>query len=120
MNKNLNLSNEKLSGEWSTCDCGGEDEKLNKTREVKCVQELISGVVIQVNSGACDAKPIHSLPCECVVRTTKAPPKVENYKKNPSVLQHTNTQSDQKINGKQKPAKPLKHKKHGMWLTSDW
>lgn len=108
-------------GDWTTCNCGEVNERLNKTREVKCVQELISGVVIQVNSGACDEKPISSLPCECVAKTTKAPPpKVETYRRTPSVLQNSNTQSDQKIYGKHKPQKPMKHKKHGMWLTSDW
>lgn len=87
------------------------------------MQELISGVVIQVNSGACDEKPISMLPCECVIRaTTRAPSaKLDVYKKNPSVLQNQNTQSDQKIHGKHnKPHKPVKHKKHGMWLTSEW
>lgn len=87
---------------------------------MKCVQELISGVVIQVNSGACDEKPISSLPCECVIRTTKTPAKVETYRRSPSVLQNANTQNDQKAYGRHKVQKPMKHKKHGMWLTSEW
>ncbi len=35
--------------DWTDCKCGEFDERENQTREVKCVQELISGVVIQVS-----------------------------------------------------------------------
>jgi thrombospondin type-1 domain-containing protein 4 len=35
--------------EWSECNCGNYDEEVFRTREVKCVQELTSGIVIQVD-----------------------------------------------------------------------
>lgn len=104
--------------EWSSCRCGEFDEKTNQTREVKCVQELISGVVIQVNSGACiDDRPISIAQCECV-KPTK-PSKIEAHKHNrqQSILQ--NTQSDQKTNAKNR-TKPPKNKKSGSWLISEW
>ncbi|KAG5675697.1 hypothetical protein PVAND_005581 [Polypedilum vanderplanki] len=113
--------------EWSNCHCGELNEKQEKTRDIKCVQELISGVVIQVNSGACNQdQPSSTAPCECV-KPLKVH-KIEDLKplsnRNPSKLQsQSNTQSDQKINnihhGKNK-TKPPKSKKIGVWLTSEW
>jgi hypothetical protein len=107
--------------EWNNCHCGEANEKLEKTRDIKCVQELISGVVIQVNSGACNQdRPLGSLPCECVKPVKVVKPEVLKPSRNPSKLQ-PNTQSDQKIsiNGRNKP-KPTKPKKIGVWLTSEW
>lgn len=84
---------------------------------MKCVQELISGVIIQVNSGACDERPISLRSCNCVKNKN---PTLDVYKKNPSLLQSYNTQNDQKIpNNKTKLSKASKSK-NGMWLTSDW
>lgn len=107
--------------EWSSCRCGEFDEKTNQTREVKCVQELISGVVIQVNSGACiDDRPISFAQCECVKPTKPTKPsKIEAHKHNrqQSIIQ--NTQSDQKPNGKNRTKAP-KNKKSGSWLISEW
>jgi thrombospondin type-1 domain-containing protein 4 len=104
-------------GEWSGCRCGEFDEKTNETREVKCVQELISGVVIQVNSGACiDDRPLSITQCECV-KPTK-PPKHEAHKHSrQSIIK--NTQSDQKTNPKVR-TKPPKSKRAGTWLISEW
>lgn len=106
-------------GDWTGCRCGEFDEKTNQTREVKCVQELISGVVIQVNSGACiDDRPVTSAQCECVRPTRVA--KIESHKQSrqPSII-HSNTQSDQKTANKHR-TKPPKNKKSGSWLLSEW
>jgi thrombospondin type-1 domain-containing protein 4 len=107
-------------GDWSKCRCGESHEKLNQTREIKCVQELISGVVIQVNSGACiDERPVSLLPCACT-KTTKTTLKNEINKYNRlSSIVHQNTQNDQKAVSKGK-SKAIKSKKSGIWLTSDW
>ncbi|CAG9799230.1 unnamed protein product [Chironomus riparius] len=103
---------------WSNCKC--EDfNKSVKSREVKCVQELISGVVIQVNAGACsEERPQSTLSCEC----KSFQGKTENPKaiQNSSILQQ-NTQNDQNIiNNRNNKLKMPKSKKSGMWLISDW
>lgn len=103
-------------GEYTSCHCGETDEKLNQTREVKCVQELISGVVIQVNSGACiDDRPLTIAKCECVKTTRK--PEVYKQSRQQSIIQ--NTQSDQKTIAKNR-TKPSRSKKSGSWLISEW
>lgn len=103
-------------GDYSSCRCGEFDEKSNQTREVKCVQELISGVVIQVNSGACiDERPITTLPCECVKPVKMS--KNDASKHSRQSIIH-DTQSDQKTKLRTKP--PPKSKKSGSWLISEW
>lgn len=113
----------KLS-DWTSCICDDLTvENPVKTREVKCVQELISGVVIQVNAGACsEERPLNTLTCECN-RLPAKPLRMENSKplQNYSVLQHQNTQSDQKVYiNRGNKIKPGKSKKAGTWLTSNW
>lgn len=80
-------------------------------------------MVIQVNSGACiDDRPISIRPCECVRVPKPNIPKldvIKNNIRNPSILQQQNTQSDQKVYNKNR-TKPLKSKKSGVWLTSEW
>ncbi|XP_050084758.1 thrombospondin type-1 domain-containing protein 4-like [Anopheles aquasalis] len=82
-------------GEWSQCNCEEKyDEVVLRTREVKCVQELLSGIVIQVNSGACmDDVPSSTESCECsrVIKPTTTPaPQVEppRYKPTTGSNQH--------------------------------
>lgn len=105
-------------GEWNGCRCGEFDEKTNQTREVKCVQELISGVVIQVNSGACiDDRPLTVTQCECVKPAKTSKLDVHKHSRQPSIIH--NTMSDQKTNAKNR-TKPPKNKKSGSWLTSEW
>jgi thrombospondin type-1 domain-containing protein 4 len=104
-------------GEWSGCKCGEFDEKTNQTREVKCVQELISGVVIQVNSGACiDDRPSSVMTCNC-----EKPLKVSKHNRlhQPISIVNNQQQNDQKINSKNRTKSP-KNKKAGSWLTSEW
>lgn len=105
---------------WSNCKCEEfNKDKSIKSREVKCVQELISGVVIQVNAGACsEERPQTTISCEC----KNFQGKTENPKAihNSSILQY-NTQNDQNIsNNRNNKIKIPKSKKTGMWLTSDW
>ncbi|CRK93983.1 CLUMA_CG007508, isoform A [Clunio marinus] len=108
-------------GDYNKCRCGEYDEKTNQTREVKCVQELISGVVIQVNSGACiEDKPISTIPCACV--KPSRPSKVETYKHNrqQTTISSRNTQNDQKTTSRNRTRAPSKSKKSGSWLVSEW
>lgn len=102
--------------EWSSCQCGELEEKTNRSREVKCVQELISGVVIQVNSGACiEDRPISSTPCECIKPGKTS--KIEIHKHN-RLQSSQSTQNDQKLS-KNRTKQP-KIKKSGSWLISEW
>ncbi|XP_070496473.1 thrombospondin type-1 domain-containing protein 4 isoform X2 [Chironomus tepperi] len=105
---------------WSNCKC--EDfskDKSVKSRDVKCVQELISGVVIQVNAGACsEERPQITAVCECknFQGKTESPKAIQNS----SILQQ-NTQNDQNISSnRNNKIKIPKSKKSGMWLISDW
>ncbi|XP_052863931.1 thrombospondin type-1 domain-containing protein 4 [Anopheles cruzii] len=64
-------------GDWNQCNCEEKyDEAVFRAREVKCVQELLSGIVIQVSNGACmDELPPSTERCECsrVVKPTPPP-----------------------------------------------
>lgn len=106
-------------GEWSSCSCGEFDEKINHTREVKCVQELISGVVIQVNSGACiEDRPSNEESCNCEkpTKTTKHSRQQQQISQNSIINGH---QNDQKT-ARAARTKAPKNKKSGSWLTSEW
>lgn len=51
--------------EWGKCNCVSSAAGTSE-REVRCVQELSSGIVIQVNKSNCfDEQPESSRPCEC-------------------------------------------------------
>lgn len=110
-------------GEWTDCRCGEADEGKNQTRDVKCVQELISGVVIQVNSGACvGERPISVSKCECL--TSLKTPKLEVYKQSnrqSSLLnQIPGDGSSHKTHHKHRPGNRHVSKRGGTWLTSQW
>ncbi|XP_053663428.1 thrombospondin type-1 domain-containing protein 4 [Anopheles marshallii] len=79
-------------GEWEQCNCEEKyDEEVFRTREVKCVQELLSGIVIQVNNGACmEELPPSTERCECsrVVKPTAARTEKPRYKPTESQHQH--------------------------------
>ncbi|XP_058815718.1 A disintegrin and metalloproteinase with thrombospondin motifs 7-like isoform X1 [Topomyia yanbarensis] len=130
----------KLS-EWSDCNC---EEKLGdndafKSREVKCVQELISGIVIQVSSGACmEEQPPAAEQCECAKHSKPDP--VESSKHRPTVINHHHNhnhhhhhtghspQNDmQSTNGygrqnldASRISQKVEPKKTGVWLTANW
>ena len=99
--------------EWSDCKCGSFDELENQTREVKCVQELISGVVIQVNAGACSGRPETSLRCECLSFDKTS--MLEVYKQQKKPIKH---RKSVKVDDKIKNIQDIKQM--GTWLTSDW
>ncbi|XP_055643965.1 A disintegrin and metalloproteinase with thrombospondin motifs 7 [Toxorhynchites rutilus septentrionalis] len=130
----------KLS-EWSECNCKSKlnDEDVLKSREVKCVQELISGIVIQVNSGACmEEQPPAAEKCECAKHTKV--PQPEPHKHKPSAVNHHHqhhhhishiTQNDMQMQidsdryGRQnldsnRISQKVEAKKTGMWLTANW
>ena len=133
--------------EWTDCQCENSVLEVLRTREVKCVQELMSGVVIQVSNGACmDDKPLSKEICDCprptekpkpittiatttttttttTSTTTMAPPIVHHH--------HHNHQSDMGGNGNRKVRyhnttiintnqRLTDPKKNGIWLTADW
>ncbi|XP_053694412.1 thrombospondin type-1 domain-containing protein 4 [Sabethes cyaneus] len=130
----------KLS-EWSDCNCDERqgDNEVFKNREVKCVQELISGIVIQVSSGAClEEQPPSAEQCECIKH--HKPLSVETNKHRPTVINHHHshhhnhhssvhsTQNDmQTTNGHNRQNldssrvnQKVEPKKTGTWLTADW
>lgn len=77
-------------GDWDQCNCEEKyDEEVFRTREVKCVQELLSGIVIQVNNGACmDELPPSTERCECSRVVKPTPPKTEKPRYRPTESQH--------------------------------
>lgn len=106
-------------GDWSSCNCGEYNEAMNQTREVKCVQELISGVVIQVNSGACiEDRPSGVVSCHCD-KPVKPPPAPTKHSKTSSpnsiINGHQNDQKTSRVR-----TRAPKSKKSGSWLTSEW
>jgi thrombospondin type-1 domain-containing protein 4 len=108
-------------GEWSDCNCGNYDEEVYRSREVKCVQELTSGIVIQVNSGACveDEAPEREL-CECLKQLKT--PELEVYKYTPASRKKKKDQDKPRISiiSNNTITKREHVKKAGVWLSSDW
>uniref|UniRef100_A0A336LKH9 CSON007946 protein n=1 Tax=Culicoides sonorensis TaxID=179676 RepID=A0A336LKH9_CULSO len=106
----------KLS-EWTDCRCGEFNEEEYKSREVKCVQELMSGIVIQVKHGACiDDEPPARQKCEC-----NTSPK--NRRQRPSIINRAhNDENNNKIQGRPGRNRQKIHevRKHGSWLTAPW
>ncbi|XP_053673801.1 thrombospondin type-1 domain-containing protein 4 [Anopheles nili] len=74
-------------GEWEQCNCEEKyDEEVFRTREVKCVQELLSGIVIQVSNGACmEELPSSTERCECSRVIKPTPPRTEKPRYRPTV-----------------------------------
>jgi len=74
--------------DWSECSCGNYNEEVFQQREAKCVQELGTGMVIQVNNAACmDDMPATRQKCECMKQMKT--PQLEVYKhKNPNNHHH--------------------------------
>lgn len=61
--------------EWNDCNCGKHNEQIFQSRIIKCVQELGTGMVIQVNIGAClEDEPTFRQKCDC--------PKIKKHKHN--------------------------------------
>lgn len=120
-------------GDWNKCNCGVKEPY--QSREVKCVQELSTGLVLQVNNQAClDDVPATRQPCECPKASTSdlAVYRYRNRKNN----RHKNNGTEshrhrghsivkqpvyQVVNSSiSKRANQDINKKAGVWLTSDW
>lgn len=103
----------KLS-EWTTCRCGEFNEEEYKSREVKCVQELMSGIVIQVKHGACiDDEPPTREKCNCESK----PP--TGKRQRPTIINRAHNDMGGARGGKNRQ-KVQEAKKHGSWITAPW
>lgn len=114
--------------EWTACNCGLPNERDHQTREIKCVQELTSGVVIQVNEGACLAKlPDKRQECNCpkqqiaYYRTAHRGRDKGHHHHHHNHHQHHAapiTLIGNSTIGKR--AHHLEGRKPGIWLATDW
>ncbi|EAA13911.4 AGAP010003-PA [Anopheles gambiae str. PEST] len=101
-------------GDWDQCNCEEKyDEEVFRTREVKCVQELLSGIVIQVNNGACmDELPPSTERCECSRNDAENGPLANGggfavpHSRQRTDINHINYRAEAK--------------KTGVWLTANW
>lgn len=99
----------KLS-DWTDCRCGEHNEEEFRSREVKCVQELMSGIVIQVKHAACiDDEPSTREKCECGKTKVRRPSSIVNR------AHGDGTQGKGRVRPKIQEAR-----KHGTWLTAMW
>lgn len=112
--------------EWSACNCGLPNEHDHQTRDIKCVQELASGVVIQVNEGACLEKlPDKRQDCNCPKQQvayyrTAHKGKDKGHHHNHHHHHHAApiTLIGNSTIGKR--AHHLEGRRPGVWLASDW
>lgn len=112
--------------EWSACNCGLPNEHEHQTREIKCVQELASGVVIQVVEAAClDDQPPIRQNCVC----PKAPNNLSHHqhhtKRNHHNHQHTkgSFRAPVTLIGNSTIGKRVhvtENKNAGSWLSAEW
>lgn len=116
----------KLS-DWGPCKCTTDKQENFKKREIKCVQELGTGMVIQVPFVACsEEKPKNMEQCDC-------PKSENNYQsyfekenhntvtnsiKNRPYIRRTSTIYGN--NTISKRAHPADNKNIGVWLASNW
>lgn len=115
--------------EWSACNCGLPNEHEHQTREIKCVQELGTGVVIQVIAEAClEAEPSKQQYCDCPKKS------IGNYRNGHKRNHHEHhTNSHHSAGGSfrapitlignstiGKRVHLLENKKAGVWLSTDW
>lgn len=115
--------------EWSACNCGLPNEREHQSREVECVQELSTGIVIHVNEGAClEKQSDKQQDCNCPKQTIDFYPNKRHHK-------HHHHQQQQQVQHEQLQSPPITlvgnsslgkkvhafdTKKGGVWLTSDW
>lgn len=104
-------------GDWSKCECRANHRFFSsQRRDVKCVQELAVGKVIQVPSAACtEEHPAGQQKCEC--RSAKTEVGARKPRPNVSMV------SDQAVVKpvRTKPAKVVVEKRdQGIWLMSEW
>lgn len=112
--------------EWSTCQCTGNDETGFQKREIKCVQELGTGMVIQIPNGAClDDKPDGRQVCDCP-RSKQDTYKYRVSQGGLNSIKHRVHHSkntilnDDNNNIPNRPETNHRNKRSGVWLTSEW
>lgn len=102
---------------------GLPNEREDQTREVKCVQELSTGIVIKVNEGAClEKKPEVQQPCNCPVQQLSHYRNAHKHHHREKSTQHHSapiTLIGNSTIGK-RVHKLQENKKTGIWLASDW
>ncbi|XP_037825711.1 A disintegrin and metalloproteinase with thrombospondin motifs 6-like, partial [Lucilia sericata] len=89
--------------DWGECRCHhGEG---SKERELSCVQELASGIVIHVDNSACmEEKPIVKKPCDCPKNRRRSNQRYRLHGLSPN-SSHTSVRRNERA---------------GTWLMSDW
>uniref|UniRef100_A0A1B0G2D5 PLAC domain-containing protein n=1 Tax=Glossina morsitans morsitans TaxID=37546 RepID=A0A1B0G2D5_GLOMM len=90
--------------DWSECRC--HQNEGYREREISCVQELASGIVIHVDNSACmEEKPLVKKPCDCPKsrRRTHARYRLHGLSSN---ISHAQVKQNRE--------------KAGSWLMSDW
>ncbi|XP_073823573.1 thrombospondin type 1 domain containing lonely heart isoform X2 [Musca autumnalis] len=91
--------------DWGECRCHHSEGGVRE-REINCVQELASGVVVHVDAAACmEEKPVAKKPCDC--------PKNRRRSNTARYSMHGLRANATHANNK-------KADKAGVWLMSDW
>lgn len=91
-------------GDWSSCQCGQWDEKDYQTREVKCMQELSTDLVLRVNEGSClEEMPEKRQLCKC-----SSARRQEKYKHH----QHKHRKHDDEVDRDDLNDQSSRHNKH--------
>ncbi|XP_054741573.1 thrombospondin type-1 domain-containing protein 4 isoform X1 [Anastrepha obliqua] len=92
--------------DWSECHCQQGDGY--RERDLSCVQELASGIVIHVDNSACmDEMPNQRKPCDCPKNRRRS--HVARYR-----TAHSGANGTHNYRGRDKTDKS------GIWLMSDW
>lgn len=104
--------------DWTACNCGLPNEHDYQTRDIKCVQELSSGVVMHVNEVAClEKQPEARQECNCSKPVTY-------YRHRGNDRGHNNHHSQPiTLIGNStigKRAQVLEGRKPGIWIVSEW
>lgn len=114
--------------EWSACNCGLPNEREHQTRDIECVQQLATGIVIHVNDGAClEKQPDKQQNCDCPKQSADIYAGKRHHKHHhhhqhahqPHELQSAPiTLIGNSTIGKR--AHVLDSRKAGVWLASAW
>lgn len=99
--------------DWGDCFC--QNGEGYREREIRCVQELATGIIIQVNNAAClEEEPVTKKICDCPKISRRRPHRhrTHAHAKAPEVLIANNTN--------QRRISPFQNEKSGIWLVSEW
>lgn len=105
-------------GEWSKCECRPNHRHLaTQRRDVKCVQELAAGKVIQVPAAACtEEHPSAQQKCEC--RSAKTD--IAQRKPRPNISMVADQAVAKPLRTKPAKVVVMEKREQGVWLMSDW